>query len=516
MDASVRIPVYLWYPARASTGHPMPYGDYLTLTQAHKRGAWDAVTEADVEAAADLPRGISQHALDRPLADEQWRAILERVTTARRDAVPLPGVFPLVLGGLNGAQSVATLAEALASHGYVVASGPMLREAARLQRTAPLDAVELSSEVLDGVFAEVVSRSFVDTSRVALVGVNFDGYTVLDVQMRSGLADAVVTLDGHEAKAGGTSTTRSLPYFDPARLRVPYLAFSMDVPEPQLRPDEGFFEDLRFADREAVVLGGVQHFHYIGDLLAWPHLREDVEPIYAAITHRLLQFLDAHVSGHAGNREGMAENGAPKPTYHRRWRAQPAPAIRLDGQISPDEWAEATEHELTDGGRVLVRPSGDDLYVAVEGLGSGWSHVYIAHSDTVHVLHASAALGTARYVPEGSSWRLISPFDWAVRDTSFSPVAEAERAAFFDREGWVASTNGMGSGRVLEFRIDGALLGTEAPRVAALFAEDPTAPSFWPASLADATRDADLVRGESPPVLMFDSRSWARLSLGHE
>lgn len=315
------LPVYLWYPAEDATGRPMPYGDYLVLTQLHKRGASGPPTDADREAAADLPRGIARAGFGRPLTDDEWQAITDRTTTARRDADPLPGPFPLVLGGLNGAQSAATLAEHLTSHGYVVAGGPMPREAARQQRSAPLEAVGALAGVLDAALAEVARRSFVDTTRLALVGVNFDGYTVLDTQMRTGLADAVLTLDGREAKVGGAAMTRSLPHFDPGRLRVPYLAFSMDVDEPTLRPDEAFFEELRFSDRQAVVLDGVEHFHYIGDLLAWPHIRDEVEPAYAAVYGRVRAFLDAHLRGRASPSEAPSEDVA---TYQRRWPAAPA------------------------------------------------------------------------------------------------------------------------------------------------------------------------------------------------
>lgn len=317
--ASDSIPVYLWYPAREGTGHAMPYGDYLVLTQTHRRGAFGAASLDDWEAAADLPRGISQAVLGQPLSHDQWQAITDRTTTARRDADPLPGPFPLVLGGLNDAQSVASLAEHLASHGYVVASGPRPREVARQERSAPLVAVASLSDLLDAALAEVARQPFADTSRVALVGVNTEGYSVFDTQMRTGLADVVLTLDGREAKVSGTSTTRSLPHVDPDRLRVPYLAFSMDAPQPQFQPDEAFFESLRHADRQVVVLDGVEHVHYIGDLIAWPHLRAEVEPLYAALYGRVTRFLDTHV-------KGVGDPGGPhdekEVAFRRRWPAQ--------------------------------------------------------------------------------------------------------------------------------------------------------------------------------------------------
>ncbi|GAB5519865.1 MAG: hypothetical protein RhofKO_21160 [Rhodothermales bacterium] len=316
------LPIYLWYPAQAATGRRMPYGDYLALTQVHKRGALGPVTDADWTAAADLPRGIARAGLDRPLTDAQWNDIIEHTTAARRDALPASGRFPLILGGLNGAQSTAKLAEHLASHGYAVASGPMPRAAARQQRSAPLEAVGALSTVLERTFAEVTHHPVVDTSRVALMGVNFDGYTVLDTQMRTGLADALVTLDGREAKVGGTSTTYKLPHFDPERLRVPYLAFSMDVDAPPLQPDEAFFEALSFSDREGIVLHGVEHFHYIGDLLGWPHVRDNEEPLYATLYDYILRFLDAHVKGEGPPPTRLAPALA---RYHEQWEALPEP-----------------------------------------------------------------------------------------------------------------------------------------------------------------------------------------------
>lgn len=183
-------------------------------------------------------------------------------------------------------------------------------------------------------------------------------------------------------------------------------------------------------------------------------------------------------------------------------------SIRLDGRLAEREWTEATEHPLTNGGRLLLHQDTSYLFVAVEGVGEGWSHVYVLGRDTVHVLHASAALGTARYVRDGSPWRLVSPFVWSVRDTTISEAAEAARAAFAAREGWVANTNGMGAGHVIEFRIADDLFGSEAPRLAVLFAEDPAAPSYWPASLADATLDADLIRGTPPPHLVLVPSTW--------
>lgn len=411
-----RLPVHLWYPAQEATGHPMPYGDYLALTQTHKRGSLGPSTDADRVAARDLPQGIARHGLKRPLTDAQWQAIYDRSATARRDADPAPGPFPLVLGGLNGAQSVATLAEHLASHGYVVASGPVPRAVARQQRTAPLQAVATSSEILAAVLEVASSRSFVDTSRIGLVGVNFDGYTVLDTQMRTGLADAIVTLDGREGKIGGAAITRSLPHFDPERLRVPYLALLMDAPdEPRFHPDEAFFETLQYADWEAVVLDGVEHFHYIGDLLAWPHLRDEVEPAYAAIYDRVLRFLDVHVQASSPLRVGPARTETTPYLPHVADRAAVAQATAVLNALGGRErWASLASLYIR---AVHTEPHLDAPYRSEIWRDVGVPRVRIEQQ------------GTRRGAPFHSIRLLSGAGAWSIRDGVAEPMAAAAQQA---------------------------------------------------------------------------------------
>lgn len=185
------------------------------------------------------------------------------------------------------------------------------------------------------------------------------------------------------------------------------------------------------------------------------------------------------------------------------------PPIRLDGHISEGEWTGAAQHALVGGGEVLAKWVAGDLYLAVRGSDFGWAHVYVAYGDTVLVFHASAALGTATYVRGNTKhWERMAAFEWAVRDTSFTPNAEAARTTFYAEHGWVANTNGMGAIGTLEFRI--ARHHVRSARLAVLFAEDPARPAYWPRSLTDATLTSDLIRGTAPPRLSFEPLTWGR------
>jgi hypothetical protein len=187
--------------------------------------------------------------------------------------------------------------------------------------------------------------------------------------------------------------------------------------------------------------------------------------------------------------------------------------VRLDGYLDEAAWDGAERHELRGGGEVLLLRAGEAVYVAVQSDAFGWSHVYLLAGDTLRVLHASAALGTAEYVhASGDEWRRAQNFEWVLRDTTFTPAARAARRAFYDDHGWIANTNMMGTGRVIEFRLDASLLASEAPKLAVLHASDPAEPHYWPATVQDATLDATLISGRAPEQLTFEPSSWSTLS----
>jgi hypothetical protein len=82
------------------------------------------------------------------------------------------------------------------------------------------------------------------------------------------------------------------------------------------------------------------------------------------------------------------------------WMLQPAPTV--DGKIDDGEWAGATTHRLEGGGDLRLLKRGDFLYVAVHGAATGLASLCAAKGDTVRILHASAAIGEARYERRGT------------------------------------------------------------------------------------------------------------------
>ncbi len=116
-----------------------------------------------------------------------------------------------------------------------------------------------------------------------------------------------------------------------------------------------------------------------------------------------------------------------------------ANAASIDGKLGEDEWKNALKQELEGGGELRLQHDGNFLYIGVRGMSRGWCHVYVIDNDTVFAHHASAALGTATYLQKGELWQPQQKFVWELRERTFTPQAEATRAAYLKSKGWLAN-----------------------------------------------------------------------------
>lgn len=187
-------------------------------------------------------------------------------------------------------------------------------------------------------------------------------------------------------------------------------------------------------------------------------------------------------------------------------------AITLDGKLSDGEWADALRLNLTQGGQLLLKYDGTHLLVGMKGAKEGWGHLYVTDGKDIHVLHASAALGSAIYRQEpGHVWQLVTPFKWELRDRSLSEQAVAARAAYLEANGWVATTSRMGEPGEVEYKIAGRFKQGQEMIFAAAYITDPKAIQHWPSSLHDDSLKPELVTGPPPATLKFDQMTWAKL-----
>lgn len=198
-------------------------------------------------------------------------------------------------------------------------------------------------------------------------------------------------------------------------------------------------------------------------------------------------------------------------------------APQVDGKVTPDEWREAQRVEVGAGAHLYLMHDGAHVYLAVAQVpahGFGLACVFIAEADRVHVLHASAQLGSAVYVPSGGE-----RFDPRSKQYAWKPPADILR-----EEGWMASSVGKGSdGSAHEFRIALARLGlgpgattTSLPiAVGYSYLNSDTDRNdnqmsgllTWPSRTGDAIAEVRLLGGWNPDQVRFAPERWARLTL---
>ncbi|MCB1009916.1 MAG: hypothetical protein KDB94_13605, partial [Acidobacteria bacterium] len=86
--------------------------------------------------------------------------------------------------------------------------------------------------------------------------------------------------------------------------------------------------------------------------------------------------------------------------------------LLVDGRIAFGEWSAA----VAPANAVQVRRVGGEVFLLVHTVGSRPVHVYIEEAGTLRLLHASVALGEARYERDGDDYKLVHGFVWSLAD----------------------------------------------------------------------------------------------------
>jgi hypothetical protein len=171
----------MWYPAQAAEQESLRLRDYIRMAAED----FGLIAERKTLFDESLPLPVQ---LAKGLTEEKRRQLFAEKTAAFQNAAPLAQRFPLIVLGqglyYESPLSLLTLAEYLASQGYVVATCPLLGTYFRLVN---LTAADLETEVRDMEF--VISQTrllpFVDKDRMGLVGYDLGGMAGLLLAMRN-------------------------------------------------------------------------------------------------------------------------------------------------------------------------------------------------------------------------------------------------------------------------------------------------------------------------------------------
>jgi hypothetical protein len=278
----------------------MPYGSY-TDDAAREWGGRRA-TALRAAAVADVESAVLGSIEDDAQRAARLSAILATPTAAVRDAKPAAGRFPVVLH-VPGATTQSVLLEYLASHGYVVLSVPLYNAAPAFQGRADHTPASLldTTEDLAWMLGEAERLPSADVSRAAAIGMF--AQAGLALQMRGTPLAAIACLE-----CGDNETLKPLPFYDPARVRIPVLELRSSSWNGAM-DQAPFTQGLRAATRY------VGRFTSLGHPDFFPFAKLAGQPTasrHDAVAVVARAFLDATLKGDA-HATAFLQSGGPLP-----------------------------------------------------------------------------------------------------------------------------------------------------------------------------------------------------------
>jgi pimeloyl-ACP methyl ester carboxylesterase len=364
--------IYVWYPANLPAGDRMRLDDYVRM------------------ALEDFHTSV----LPVPLSKGLDAAVLEKLrgspVEAVRGAEAAPGRFPLlVLGqGLYYESPLChfILCEFLATHGYVVATSPLLGTRYRLVNITVED-VETEVRDMEFVMAEARTIPFADPGALGAVGYDLGGMAGLIMAMRHPEIRAYLSMDSAILDKHFSGLPLTHPMYREERFRIPWMHM---LQARFIRTEEdraaapSLFERKAFGPSYLVHVptsshGGFSSYVALGIDRAvpgyWGPPTSDPKPVYEGICRAALAFFDAHLKkDRAGLDELLRAGAAP---------GLGGPAFRIERKENPD--APPSEAELVD---LIIKKGIRDAGPAIERVRAAFPGVTLIDESVLNWLGA--------------------------------------------------------------------------------------------------------------------------------
>jgi hypothetical protein len=184
--------------------------------------------------------------------------------------------------------------------------------------------------------------------------------------------------------------------------------------------------------------------------------------------------------------------------------------IRTDGVLSSSELKNAEKHELKAGYKLYTKKSGAILYLAMTGEQKFWAHVYLSDTESLSIMHASAAIDAVTYKRNNTIWTTGDSFHFELRDRVYDSRVDSIMTKYMATHGWVANNSNIGNSTTIEFRIN---IGKwkQPLYFACVFAGHDMTFYPFPTTISDDALLPRLVQGYTPDSLKFEPGKWSRI-----
>lgn len=401
--------IYVWYPAKRSAVPPMRFDDYVGL------GLEDFRTSL----------------LPVPLSKGLDPAVLEKLRKspvgAVRGAAAAPGTFPvLVLGqGLyyESPLSHFVLCEFLATHGYVVATSPLVGTRFRLVNITVED-VETEVRDMESVLASARGLPFADPDALGAVGYDLGGMAGLLMAMRHPEIRAYLSLDSAILDRHFSGLPLTHPQYREERFRIPWMHMLQSRfirPAASRAETPSLFERKVFGPSYLVHVPTTSHgvfssYAALGIDRAvpgyWGPPAGDPRVVYEGICRTGLAFFDAYLRSDRTGLDGLL-------------RAADGPAFeieRKDGRAAPP-----SEADLVD---LIIRKGMREAGAAIESARATYPDVALIDESVLNWLGAHFLYWWGREDEAVAVFELnaaLYPGSWNAHDSLGEAYAERGR-----------------------------------------------------------------------------------------
>jgi len=293
------IPVSLWYPAQPTPATPLQVLDYYRILA--EEDEWEYLPDEFLLNWFDYPNTA------------QNRAHLQEPTTARANAAPLSGNFPVVIYAPSlRASSIENFAlcEWLASHGYIVLASPSRGADNKHFEGATLKDAATQARDLQFLLAKVHAFTGQEQPKIATLGFSFGGLSQVLAQAQHQDIQAMVSLDGSNKYQ--YYKLEPSPFFDVQDFDIPFMHLSQkDIPREVMLADGidttlnsqfEFFDQLTHAEAYHFKFTNLTHAYFstLGVLFQTRDPRQDKPDPAIMVAYRqaceyALQFLQAYL-----------------------------------------------------------------------------------------------------------------------------------------------------------------------------------------------------------------------------
>lgn len=351
--------IYIWYPAKPSTSAPLRLEDYARLAREDFRPASLPVPLAKGIEAANLA------------------TFLDTRAGAVRAADAAGGKFPLLVLGqglfYESPFSHFVLCEFLASHGYIVATSPLVGTRYRLVNLSVED-VETEARDMEFVRAAVRAMPFVDPDKLGVIGYDLGGMAGLIMCMRNPEVGGFLSLDSGILDRHFSGLPGSHPQYREDSFRIPWMHMTQARfirPEKDRGVSPSLFERKTFGASYLVHVPTSNHADFSSyaamDITRavpgyWGPPTSDPKPLYGEICGASLAFFDACLKGDGRPLEKLLPAG--------QVAGPGQPALKIEwkkGQAAPASQAELI-HLIIDQGMGQARPAIDRARASGPGL----------------------------------------------------------------------------------------------------------------------------------------------------